>query len=92
MMIMGNLIAVFLINFLKQSIALFTPLLVIFLFALLKKGGKGDVKEASLGKKCVKIIYCLLHYCIAYIYIDQSKIYYRIVVCFPVMFIWSKSF
>lgn len=48
-----------LINFLKQSIALFTPLLVIFLFALLKKSGKGDVKEASLGKKCVKIIYCI---------------------------------
>uniref|UniRef100_A0A8C2HYC8 Phospholipid phosphatase 5 n=1 Tax=Cyprinus carpio TaxID=7962 RepID=A0A8C2HYC8_CYPCA len=31
------------------SIALFTPLLVIFLFALLKKGGKGDMKEASLA-------------------------------------------
>ncbi|KAL1266770.1 hypothetical protein QQF64_002445, partial [Cirrhinus molitorella] len=31
------------------SIALFTPLLVIFFFALLKKGGNGDVKEASLA-------------------------------------------
>ncbi|XP_026129213.1 phospholipid phosphatase 5-like isoform X4 [Carassius auratus] len=31
------------------SIALFTPLLVIFLLALLKKGGKGDLKEAALA-------------------------------------------
>uniref|UniRef100_A0A8C1WK98 Phospholipid phosphatase 5 n=1 Tax=Cyprinus carpio TaxID=7962 RepID=A0A8C1WK98_CYPCA len=31
------------------SIALFTPLVVIFLLALLKKGGEGDVKEASLA-------------------------------------------
>lgn len=31
------------------AIALFTPLLVIFLFAFLKQGGKGDLKEASLA-------------------------------------------
>ncbi|XP_059394712.1 phospholipid phosphatase 5-like isoform X3 [Carassius carassius] len=31
------------------SIALFTPLLVIFLLALMKKGGKGDLKEAALA-------------------------------------------
>ncbi len=64
-----------LINFLKQSIALFTPLLVIFLFALLKKGGKGDVKEASLGKKCVNIIYCIIapYSKKKYIYIYISK-------------------
>ncbi|XP_016363707.1 phospholipid phosphatase 5-like isoform X3 [Sinocyclocheilus rhinocerous] len=31
------------------SIALFTPLVVIFLLALLKKGGKGDMKEAPLA-------------------------------------------
>uniref|UniRef100_A0A672SET1 Phospholipid phosphatase 5-like n=1 Tax=Sinocyclocheilus grahami TaxID=75366 RepID=A0A672SET1_SINGR len=41
------------------SIALFTPLLVIFLFALLKKGGKGDMKEASLVLFPVKLNFCL---------------------------------
>lgn len=34
-----------------QSVAVFTPLIVILVFAFLKKSEQGDLKEASLGKK-----------------------------------------
>lgn len=33
-----------------QSIALFTPLVTILLFALLKRTERGEIKEASLGE------------------------------------------
>ncbi|KAI2659897.1 Phospholipid phosphatase 5 [Labeo rohita] len=49
------------------SIALFTPLLVIFFFTLLKKGGNGDVKEASLGKKYVEIAFAGLGFTALYL-------------------------
>lgn len=36
---------------LHQSVAVFTPLIVILVFAFLKKSERGDLKEATLGKK-----------------------------------------
>lgn len=38
-------------SLLHQSMAVFTPLIVILLFTFLKKSERGDLKEASLGEK-----------------------------------------
>lgn len=36
---------------LHQSVAVFTPLIVIVVFTSMKRAERGDMKEASLGKK-----------------------------------------